>query len=49
VGVNWPLAIGAGGLHHDIQKLPNGHLILLVNYMQTLTDQPGSPTVTGDG
>ncbi len=49
VGVTWPLAIGAGGLHHDIEKLPNGHLILLVNYMQPLTDQPGSPTVTGDG
>jgi hypothetical protein len=49
VGINWPLAIGAGALHHDIQKLPNGHLILLVNYTQTLTDQPGSPTVTGDG
>lgn len=49
VGVNWPLAIGAGAMHHDIQKLPNGHLILLVNYTQTLTDQPGSPTVTGDG
>ena len=49
VGINWPLAIGAGALHHDIEKLPNGHLILLVNYTQTLTDQPGSPTVTGDG
>jgi arylsulfate sulfotransferase len=49
VGITWPLAIGAGALHHDIQKLPNGHLILLVNYTQALTDQPGSPTVTGDG
>lgn len=49
VGITWPLAIGTGGLHHDIQKLPNGHLILLVNYTLTLTDQPGSPTVTGDG
>lgn len=49
VGVNWPLGIGEGSLHHDILKLPNGHLILLVNYTQTLTDQPGSPTVTGDG
>jgi arylsulfate sulfotransferase len=49
VGINWPLAIGIGGLHHDILRLPNGHLILLVDYMQTLTDQTGSPTVTGDG
>lgn len=49
VGITWPLAIGAGALHHDIQKLPNGHLILLVNFTQTLTDQPGAPTVTGDG
>ncbi len=49
VGVTWPLAIGVGGLHHDIEKLSNGHLILLVNYMQTPTDQPGSSTVTGDG
>jgi arylsulfate sulfotransferase len=48
VGVNWPLGIGEGSLHHDILKLPNGHLILLVNYTQTLTEQSGSLTVTGD-
>jgi len=34
--------------HHDIQKLPNGHLILLVNYNQTFADQPGIGTVLGD-
>jgi arylsulfate sulfotransferase len=27
-------------LHHDILKLPNGHLILLANYTQTITGQP---------
>jgi arylsulfate sulfotransferase len=47
-GVNWPL-VASGSLHHDIQKLPNGHLILLVNYEEPLTSEPGSPTVTGDG
>jgi hypothetical protein len=35
-------------LHHDILKLPNGHVILLVNYNQTFADQPGIGTVTGD-
>jgi arylsulfate sulfotransferase len=35
-------------IHHDIAKLPNGHLILLVNYNQTFTDQPGVTTVLGD-
>jgi arylsulfate sulfotransferase len=34
--------------HHDIVKLPNGHLILLANYNQTFTNQPGFSTVTGD-
>src|SRR4029077_971907 len=46
-------AIGAsfqtlGSLHHDILKLPNGHLIILATYTQTFTDQPGFSTVTGD-
>jgi arylsulfate sulfotransferase len=46
-------AIGASfqaleSLHHDILELPNGHLILLANYTQTFTDQPGFSTVTGD-
>jgi len=35
-------------LHHDFLKLSNGHLILLVNYNQTFTDQPGISTVLGD-
>jgi arylsulfate sulfotransferase len=35
-------------LHHDFVKLPNAHLILLVNYSQTFTDQPGVSTVLGD-
>jgi arylsulfate sulfotransferase len=39
---------GLISLHHDIQKLPNGHLILLANYNQTFTNQPGFSTVTGD-
>lgn len=34
--------------HHEILKLPNGHLILLVNYSQTFADQPGIGSVTGD-
>ena len=37
-----------GSLHHDIIKLPNGHMILLVNYSRTFTDQPGVTTVGGD-
>ena len=35
-------------LHHDILKLPNGHVILLVNYSQTFADQPGIGSVSGD-
>jgi arylsulfate sulfotransferase len=38
----------AANFHHDILKLPNGHLIILVNYNETFTDQPGFSTVTGD-
>ena len=34
--------------HHDILKLPNGHVMLLVNFSQTFADQPGIGTVTGD-
>jgi arylsulfate sulfotransferase len=46
-------AIGASfqtlvSLHHDILKLPNGHLILLASYDKTFTDEPGFTTVTGD-
>lgn len=35
-------------LHHDVIKLPNGHLILLVNFVQATTAQPGITNVTGD-
>ena len=35
-------------IHHDIEKLPNGHLIILVNFTQTFTDQPGFTSVIGD-
>lgn len=36
-------------MHHDMLKLPNGHLILLVNFVQTVPNLPGGdPTVTGD-
>jgi arylsulfate sulfotransferase len=35
-------------LHHDVVKLANGHLILLVNYVQTFTDQLGVSSVLGD-
>jgi arylsulfate sulfotransferase len=35
-------------LHHDILKLGNGHLIILVNYTRTFTDEPGFSSVIGD-
>jgi arylsulfate sulfotransferase len=35
-------------MHHDIVKLPNGHLIFIVSFNETFTDQPGITTVTGD-
>ncbi len=44
-GLSFP---SLASFHHDVAKLPNGHLILLVNYNQTFTDQPGVTTVTGD-
>jgi arylsulfate sulfotransferase len=37
-----------GNLHHDIQKLPNGHYMILANYTRTFTDQPGFSQVIGD-
>jgi arylsulfate sulfotransferase len=33
-------------LHHDILQLPNGHLILLINYAKTINNQPGVPDGT---
>ena len=35
-------------LHHDIQKLPNGHLMLLANYNKPYPNQPNSPAALGD-
>jgi hypothetical protein len=36
-------------LHHDMAKLPNGHLILLVNFFQTVPGPTGGTTITADG
>jgi arylsulfate sulfotransferase len=35
-------------LHHDIVKLPNGHLIILADYFPALPNQSGFSTVLGD-
>jgi len=35
--------IPVGEMHHDILPLPNGHLIVLINYKKTFTDLPGYP------
>jgi arylsulfate sulfotransferase len=35
-------------MNHDIVKLPNGHLIVIVSYNQTFTNQPGITAVTGN-
>jgi arylsulfate sulfotransferase len=45
-GISFP---PLNSMHHDFLKLPNGHLILLVNFFQPLTDQPGASPVLGDG
>ena len=34
--------------HHEIVQLPNGHLILLMNYTQDVNDALGARTVTGN-
>ena len=31
------------GFHHDVLPLPNGHLILLTNFIKNYTDLPGFP------
>lgn len=39
-------------LHHDVLPLPNGHLLVLVNFPKSFTDLPGYPGTTqvvGDG
>jgi hypothetical protein len=46
---SWLAAAGLApvlGVHHDVLPLPNGHLILIVNYTQDYTDLPGYPGVT---
>jgi hypothetical protein len=35
-------------IHHDILKLPNGHLIILANLTQKFTSPPGFSSVIGD-
>ena len=40
------------GLHHDLLPLPNGHLIVLVNFNKSFSNLPGYPGTTealGDG
>jgi arylsulfate sulfotransferase len=32
-------------INHDVVKLPNGHLVMIVSYYETFTDQPGISTV----
>ena len=44
-GISYP---PLGGFHHDVMKMPNGHLIMLVHYTQTFTDQPGVTSLYGD-
>jgi arylsulfate sulfotransferase len=34
--------------HHDIQKLANGHYLLLINFQQNITNTPGFSQVTAD-
>jgi arylsulfate sulfotransferase len=36
----------AGSFHHDVAILPNGHLILLVNYPETINNVAGIPPGT---
>jgi arylsulfate sulfotransferase len=39
---------GVENFHHDVQKLANGHYLILTNYTKTITDTPGFTTVIGD-
>jgi arylsulfate sulfotransferase len=34
--------------HHDVQKLANGHYLILTNYTKNVTDTPGFSKVVGD-
>jgi hypothetical protein len=47
--VGFPLSLQSGlNANHDVLKLSNGHLILLVSFDQTFTDQANVTTVTGN-
>jgi arylsulfate sulfotransferase len=37
-----------GAFHHDVQKLDNGHYLILTNYTKQVTDTPGFSSVIGD-
>jgi arylsulfate sulfotransferase len=37
-----------GSFHHDVQKLDNGHYLILANYTKQVTDTPGFGSVIGD-
>lgn len=37
-----------GTFHHDVQKLENGHYLILTNYIKQVTDTPGFSSVLGD-
>ncbi len=39
---------GVENFHHDVQKLANGHYLILTNYTKTVTDTPGFDKVIGD-
>ncbi len=40
------VSIQVESLHHDVLPLPNGHVILLLNYPETINNQPGIPDGT---
>jgi hypothetical protein len=39
---------GVENFHHDVQKLANGHYLILTNYTKVITDTPGFNDVIGD-
>ena len=47
---NWLVKAGytwkANAIHHDIEELPNGHLLVLVNTRKTFTNLPGHRRIT---
>src|SRR6202000_2668668 len=38
---------GVGSFHHDVQKLDNGHYLILTNYAKQVTDTPGCRSFIG--